>query len=33
MGMAKTLQAEFEVGELSPQEWALAREIAANKLF
>jgi len=33
MGMAKALQAEFEVGELSPQEWALAREIAANKLI
>jgi len=33
MGMAKALQAEFEVGELSPQEWAVARENAGNKLF
>jgi lipoyl(octanoyl) transferase len=31
MGMADELHVEFETGELSPQEWALAIEIASQK--
>lgn len=30
-GMAEVLQAEFQPGKLSPQEWALAEEIASGK--
>lgn len=30
-GMAEALQVEFQAGDLSSQEWALAKEIASNK--
>jgi lipoyl(octanoyl) transferase len=32
-GMAETLQVEFQAGELTPREWALAEEIAAGKMI
>ncbi len=32
-GMAEALQVEFQAGELTPREWALAEEIAAGKMI
>jgi lipoyl(octanoyl) transferase len=33
LGMAETLQVEFQAGELTPREWALSKEIAADKML